>query len=229
MIDVGRIWRSSAGTKAVMAVTGMILFGFTIVHMLGNLNMFLGRERMNEYGATLHAVPELIYAARVVLLGALLGHVVAMIKLVRQSAAARPQAYKVVTPKASTIYSRTMRITGPIVLVFIVLHLLGLTFHGVGGDFFHPDFRMQPGGHAPDAFHNLSTLLRMPMWGIFYVVANACLGFHLWHGAFAMFRSLGLSGDRQLGTAKMGASALTALVAGGNVLIAGSIVAGLIQ
>ncbi len=222
MIDVGRIWRSSAGTKAVMAATGMILFGFTIVHMLGNLNVFFGEKSMNDYGAMLHAVPELAYFARVVLGGALVLHIAAMVKLLRQSQAARPQAYKVVTPKASTIYSRTMRFTGPVVLVFIVLHLLNLTFHGVGSDFLHPGFKMQ-NEHAPEAYHNLTTLLQMPMWGVFYIIANACFGFHLWHGAVAMFRSLGLSGERQLGTVKMMASGLTALVAGGNIVIATSI------
>lgn len=228
MIDVGRIWRSSAGTKALMAVSGMVLFGFTIVHLLGNLNMFLGREHMNGYAATLHGVPEVVYATRVVLLGALVVHVAAMIKLRGASSSARPVPYKVVTPVASTMYSRTMRITGPIVLAFIVLHLLNLTFHGVGQNALHPDFRLQADGTTPDAFHNLGTLLRLPLWGVFYVVANACLGFHLWHGAVAMFRSLGLSGDRQMATARMGATALTALVAGGNVIIAASILSRII-
>jgi succinate dehydrogenase / fumarate reductase cytochrome b subunit len=228
MIDIGRIWRSSAGTKAVMAVTGMVLFGFTVVHMLGNLNMFLGEESMNGYARTLHMVPEVIYAARAVLLVSLVLHVWAMVKTKAASGAARQVAYKVVTPSASTVYSRTMRITGPIVLAFIVLHLLGLTFHDVGGDALHPDFRLQADGHTPDAFHNLGSLLRMPLWGVFYILANAALGFHLWHGAFAMFRSLGLSGDRQLATARLGATGLTALVAGGNILIAAALLLHLI-
>jgi succinate dehydrogenase / fumarate reductase cytochrome b subunit len=228
MIDIGRIWRSSAGTKAMMAVSGMILFGFTIVHLLGNLNMFLGREHMNGYAATLHAVPEVVYATRAVLLGSLVVHIAAMVKLRNQSNAARAVPYKVVTPVASTVYSRTMRFTGPVVLLFIVLHLLNLTFTAEGASALHPDWKMQAGGAAPDAYHNLGTLLRMPMWGIFYIVANACLGFHLWHGAVAMFRSLGLSGDRQMATARMGASALTALVAGGNVIIAASILSRII-
>jgi succinate dehydrogenase / fumarate reductase, cytochrome b subunit len=223
MIDVGRIWRSSAGTKAVMAVSGMTLFGFTIVHMLGNLNMILGREHMNGYAQTLHAVPEVVYATRVVLLVSIVAHVAAMVKTRGESIAARPVAYKVVTPKASTIYSRTMRVTGPILLAFIVLHLLNLTFHDVGGNALHPGFKLQEDGHTPDAYGNLASLLQLPLWGIFYLVANACLGFHLWHGAVAMFRSLGLSSERHLGTARMGATALTALVAGGNMLLAAGI------
>lgn len=228
MIDVGRIWRSSAGAKAVMAVSGMILFGFTVIHMVGNLNALMGREHMNNYGAMLHAVPEIVYVARAVLLTALVAHVVTNIKLMQDSAKARPHAYKVVTPKGSTLYSRTMRITGPIVLVFIGLHLFNLTFHGVGSDFLHPDFRMQS-EHAPDAYHNLTTLLKQPLWGIFYVLANAGLGLHLFHGAFAMFRSLGLSGDRQLGTARALATALALTVSVGNVLIALSILVGLVK
>ncbi len=229
MIDVGRIWRSSAGAKAVMAVSGMILFGFTVVHMLGNLNVFLGREAMNDYGAFLHEVPDLLLVTRVVLLTALVAHVVTNIKLMQDSAKARPQAYKVVTPKGSTLYSRTMRISGPIVLTFIVLHLLNLTFHPVGKNWLHPDFRLQAGGHAPDAFHNLTTLLSQPLWGIFYVLANLGLGLHLFHGAFAMFRSLGVSGDRQLGSARMAATGLAVAVSGGNVLLALAILVGLVK
>jgi succinate dehydrogenase / fumarate reductase cytochrome b subunit len=133
-------------------------------------------------------------------------------------------AYKVKQNRASTLYSRTMMISGPIVLAFIVVHLLNLTFGVI-----HPSFQVQPEFHSPDAYHNTVALLSQPLWGVAYLVCNLLLGLHLWHGAFAMGRTLGLSGDRQQALAKVLASSITAAIVGGNVVIAGSILVGLVK
>lgn len=215
-----RFWQSTIGAKFVMAITGVILYGFVIVHMLGNLNVFLGADAMNHYAETLRLVPELLWAVRGVLLLATIGHIASWVVLARRLASARPVAYKQVTPRASTLYSRTMKVTGPMVLAYIVYHLLHLTLGAV-----HPDFRELE--KAPDAFHNLTVGLSNPLVALVYIVANLMLGLHLWHGAFSLFKTLGLSGERHLRLAKQLATALTTLVVVGNVAVATFVVTGL--
>lgn len=220
-----RFWTSSIGAKATMAITGAVLYGFAIVHMLGNLNVFLGKEAMNDYGAMLHAIPEVLWGARIVLLSCVVLHIVSFLMVYRRSSAARPVQYAKKANKASTLYSRTMKISGVTFLIYIVIHLLNLTA-GV----WHPGgtFLMQ-NDHAPDAYHNLTTLLSVPWMALLYIVCNVQLGFHLWHGSFSLFKTLGMSGERQLGLARKVSWALSTAVAGGNVLIALAIVAGLVK
>lgn len=215
-----RFWQSTIGAKFVMAITGVVLYGFTIVHMAGNLNVFLGAEAMNHYAETLRLVPELLWLVRGVLLASLVGHIASWVRLRSLTAAARPVAYQQRANRASTLYSRSMAITGPLVFAYIVFHLLHLTLGVV-----HPDFRELE--KAPDAFHNLTTGLSNPLVGIVYIVANVMLGLHLWHGAFSLFKTLGLAKERHLALAKQVATGLTTLVVGGNVAVAVYVLTGL--
>ena len=221
-----RFWRSTIGSKVVMAATGAALYGFVIVHMIGNLNVFLGRDALNEYGAMLHAIPELLWAARLGLLTFLGLHILSFMRLYQLTAAARPVAYKKQVSRSSTLYSRSMKVSGVIVLTYLVIHLLNLTA-GV----WHPGgtFLMQEGGHSPNAFHNLTTLLAVPGMGIFYIVANVLLGMHLWHGSFSLFKTLGMSGEKHLRLAKIVSWALSTLVVAGNVSIALAILIGIVK
>jgi succinate dehydrogenase / fumarate reductase cytochrome b subunit len=210
-------WRSTVGAKVVVAVTGLILLGFTLFHMLGNLQVFLGAEEMNTYGAFLHK-PEILWAGRAVVFGSIGLHIVAQAKLVAATAVARPTGYRKWNAKASTIYSRTMKYTGPIILIFFVLHLLNLTTGAEFGFYVHPEPYLQD-GNVPRAFENLTSLLANPLWATFYIVANLALASHLWHGAFSMTKTLGLSGVRQLRLARVIASVFTLAVTGGNIAI----------
>ena len=124
---VARTMGSSIGTKVVMAVTGLVLVGFVIAHMAGNLLMFAGKDAFNEYAATLQSLGGILWAARIILLGAVLLHIVSAIRLTRQNAEARPVAYRVVKPEVSSYATRTMRVSGFILLAFIVYHLLHFT------------------------------------------------------------------------------------------------------
>lgn len=209
-------WRSTVGTKVVVAVTGLMLLGFTLFHMLGNLQVFLGAEEMNAYAEFLHK-PEIHWTGRIGIFGAIALHVMGTLKLVRQTANARPEGYRTWTAQASTVYSRTMKFTGPIILVFFVLHLLNLTTGAELGIALHPDYQAVDG--VPKAWENLTSLLGNPLWAVFYIVANLALASHLWHGAFSMAKTLGLSGLRQLRLARMLASAFTVAVTGGNIAI----------
>lgn len=220
--------RSTIGAKAIMALTGAAMYGFLLVHMAGNLLVFWGPEYHNHHSLFLHQMPELIWPARIGLLLAIVAHIFSWLNLRARSSAARPVAYKVKQSRASTIYSKTMAISGPIILVFVVVHLLQLTV-GV----LHPDFQMQGTmgveADTPKAFENTVAVLSQPLWGVFYIVCNLLLGLHLFHGAYAMLRTLGLTGDRQQALGKAIASGVTAAIVGGNVAIAAAILLGLVK
>jgi len=175
-------WRSAVGKKALMAFTGIVLFLFVLVHMLGNLQAFRGAPALDHYAALLRVSPGLLWGIRLVLLAAFLVHAVAGVQLWAARRSARPVAYAQYHPVGSTAASRTMIWSGFLVLGFVVYHLLDLTF-GVA----NPDFR------EGEVFHNLLASLGRGAAAAFYVVAVAGLGVHMWHGLWSMFQSLGVS------------------------------------
>lgn len=179
---IAALWRSAIGRKAFMAVTGLVLFGYVLVHMLGNLQAFLGAERLDAYALALRSAPALLWAVRAVLLVAVLLHAVAGIQLWLERRAARPVGYQEWTATGSTFASRTMIWSGFLILGFVAYHLLDLTF-GVT----NPDFR------EGAVFHNLVASLGRTVAGAFYVLAVAGLGVHLWHGLWSMFQSVGVA------------------------------------
>lgn len=173
---------STIGKKAIMAITGIILVAFVIGHVAGNLLVFAGRTKLNAYSALLHASDEALWGVRVVLFVSLVLHVWSAISLTRIAQAARPQGYVRKKAQTATVASRTMRIGGFVILAFVVFHLLHLTL-GV----------IQPVAFSQhDVYANVIGGFRVPWVVAVYVVAMAALGFHLFHGAWAAFRTLGL-------------------------------------
>lgn len=176
-----KFWDSTVGKKVVMAVTGILLVGFVLGHMAGNLQMFVGADAMNRYAAFLKSTGELLWVARLGLLAAVVLHVTAAVQLTRINAAARPQDYAKRTPQVSTLASRTMRIGGFFLLFFIVYHI----GHFTTGTW-HPAF-----SHT-GVYGNVILGFRSPFVVALYVTAMAFLGLHLFHGVWAGFRTLGL-------------------------------------
>lgn len=212
---------STVGKKWVMAITGIILMGYVIAHMIGNLKVFLppvdGEPEVNVYGEWLRellfpAVPEsgVLWIMRAVLILATVLHVEAMISLTRRNVGAKPDRYRNQDYQAASYAARTMRFTGPIVLAFIIFHLLDLTF-GVAP--FNPDFI------KGDIAHNLTVSLTRVGWVAFYAIANIALGYHLWHGAWSLFQSLGWNNPRFNAARRLFAQGFTIVVVGGNLLI----------
>ncbi len=205
---VTSFYGSIIGKKVVMAVTGLILFGFIIVHMLANLQIFLpveanGVRPLDAYAAHLRALPPLLWGTRVVLLVAVILHIVAAWQLtVLNRFEARNSRYVKYTPVASSYASRTMVWSGPIIFFYVIYHLLDLTFGAV-----NPAFQA---GHV---FHNVVTDFQHPVVAIFYIVANVCLAFHLYHGAWSMCQTVGIAHPRYTPILKR-ASALVAIVIG---------------
>jgi succinate dehydrogenase / fumarate reductase cytochrome b subunit len=175
-------WRSTIGKKIVMAITGLIMVGFVIAHVAGNMLVFAGPARINAYGAFLKSTGELLWVARLVLLASVLLHIVAAVQLTAIERAARPVGYARHQYQAASLASRTIRWGGVILAVFIVYHLLHFTVGTV-----HPDFS------ETDIYHNIVSGFAVKWVAAFYVIAMAALGLHLYHGAWSSVRTLGLS------------------------------------
>ena len=215
---LGSIWRSAIGRKALMAVTGLVLFVYVLVHMLANLQAFEGPGPLDRYGERLRVFPALLWTARGVLLVAFLFHVVAGIDLWAERRRARPVGEKSRYPTGSTPASRTMIWSGVLVLGFVAYHLLDLTF-GIA----NPDF--QPGA----ILHNVVTSFGRGAAAGFYVVAVIGLGLHLWHGLYASFSSLGLSSRALTPGVKRLAAAVGTIVAVGFSAVPLAVLFGLIR
>jgi succinate dehydrogenase / fumarate reductase cytochrome b subunit len=212
---------TTVGKKAALAVSGVILFGFVIGHMLGNLQVLLGAEVYNAYGAGIKDKPVLLWGVRTVLLVSLIVHTTIVLELYGKSIAARPVAYKVKKNIATSYAAMMMKYTGPILLVYIIFHLAHFTFPGVSlGDYDHV-----PG----DVYANFVNAFQIPWVVAVYVIANLMLGLHLYHGAFSMLQSVGLSHPRYNKRVKYVARGLAFLVTAGNVFLPLTVLLGLVK
>jgi succinate dehydrogenase / fumarate reductase cytochrome b subunit len=195
---ITNVFQSSVGKKYVMAVTGFVLFLFVVGHLAGNLQIFLGREAINRYGDFLQSNPELIWPARLGLLLMLGLHIWSAIMVSLENKAARPVEYMVYEPLGSTYASRSMLMSGSIVFVFVIYHLLHYTaevqYLNLTGQNFAAFMEPLP-GHLPPERHDIYKMMvvgfSQPVVSGFYVLGLALLCLHLSHGASSMFQSLG--------------------------------------
>ena len=191
-IGVVNLVRTSIGKKVIMALTGLIGIGFVIVHMYGNLKVFVGAEYFNTYSEALRGIggpifghTHLLWIGRLVLLAAVVLHVWAAWSLYRDSQRARATQYVKHTKIQATPAALTIRVGGVILFIFVILHLMHFTW-GVPG--VHPDFSQT------DVYRNLVVGFRSYGYliSIFYLLAMAALGFHLYHGTASLFQTLGV-------------------------------------
>jgi succinate dehydrogenase / fumarate reductase cytochrome b subunit len=211
---------SSIGRKVVMAVTGAILVVFVLGHMVGNLQVYLGPEALNRYGALLR---QLLHGAglwvvRAVLLAAVSLHVWSAASLTLESRRARPVGYRETKWKESTYASRTMRWGGVILLLFVIYHLLHFTTGAA-----HPDFV------EGDVYHNFVAGFRSVPASLVYIFAMLALGLHLRHGVWSMFQTLGVSHPRYMRLARAGAWLFAVLVVVGNISFPIAVLAGIVK
>lgn len=212
-----RMLNSSIGLKLVMALTGVILSGFVLVHMLGNLQVYQGPDAINDYGKLLRKEPALLWAARLTLLAAVGLHIWAYFALWRKNLKARPQAYRARKYRESSFASRSMTITGPLVLLFIIYHILHMTTGTVHSSF-----------EEGAVYHNLITGLG-GIVGVIYIVAMIMLAFHLWHGVWSMFQTLGAPEDRYNSLARRFATVFTLMVTLGFIAVPLAIMTGYLK
>ena len=208
MYVLSRFWQSTIGKKIVMAVTGIIGILFVIGHMTGNLLMFKGQEVMYQYALLLRTSMPLLWAVRIGLIAAVVLHAVAAYQLTMLSRAARPDGYAQRRPKVTTFAARTIRWGGVLLLVFIVLHLLQLTVGVI-----HPDY-----AHL-DPYNNVRIALSNPLVAALYLLAMAALGLHLYHGSWAVVRTLGVARPSAQPLKRRIALAVAIIVAAGFMII----------
>jgi len=221
----GNFYRSAVGKKAVMAVTGFILFGWIFLHMVGNLKLYLGPVHMNEYAHWLRALgtpamPETtaLWVSRLFLLVCVVLHIHSAYAVTMMSRDSRPVGYREKKNVASTYAARTMRWGGVIILLFVIYHLLHLTT----GDA-HPDFVKD------DPYHNVVAGFRVWWVAAIYIIANLALGLHLYHGVWSMFNSVGLNHPRFNAWRRYFATAFALLITIGNVSFPLMVMAGVVK
>ena len=218
--DTESFLSATVGKKVVMALTGLILFGFVIGHMLGNLQLYMGAEALNAYALFLRTFLHGggIWIARTVLLVAVLLHIWAMTSLTLVNRRARDVGYRQWKPRESTYASRTMRWSGVFLLAFIIYHLL----HFTTGDA-HPDFIPE------DVYHNVVSGFQVVPVSVVYILATLCLALHLFHGSWSMLQTLGLNHPRYNRLRNVICVGLSALVVVGNLSFPVAVLTGLVR
>ena len=217
-VAVARFYDSTIGKKAVMAVTGLILFGFLVLHMLGNLQVFLGPEVMDHYAEMLHGTPEVLWGARSLLLVSVLLHIWASIQLTVVKSAARPIGYVKPGNVQATTASKSMMLSGPVIGAFVVGHLLHLTTGTI-----HPQF-------VPlHAYENVVAGFSNPIASGLYIIAMILVGLHLSHGIWSLFQSLGFSHPRYTPKIKAFAAVFSWILIAGFISVPIAVLTGIVS
>lgn len=218
-------YRSAIGKKMVMALTGIVLFGWITAHMLGNMKLYLGAQHMNEYATWLRtmgapAVPStgLLWLSRLVLIVAISFHIHSTIALTLMNRKARPVGYSSRDYVEASFASRTMRWGGLLIILFVIYHLLHLTFGTL-----HPNFV------EGDPYRNVVSGLQVVWVAAFYIVAQIALAFHLYHGLWSMFQSLGWNHPRFNSWRRNFATAFALIVTLGNISFPVAILLGIVK
>lgn len=208
------LYQTAVGKKWVMGVTGIMMMGFVLVHMIGNLHMYEGPAEYNEYAEALRnlggaLIPHegVLWVLRLGLITAAALHIHSAATLTIMNRKSRPQGYQ--APRdysAANFASRTMRATGIIVLLFIIFHLLDLTW----GVFLGDDYI------KGDVYNNVTRSLSSAPVAIVYMLANIALAVHLFHGAWSLFQSLGWNSPQFNQARRVFATAFAALILVGN-------------
>ena len=217
--------RSLIGKKVIMAASGVVLLGFLAGHMYGNLKAFQGPDHFNAYaeglrtiGAPILGRGHLLWVARIALLAAIVAHIWAAWLVTRASWAARRVDYKMLQSVETTYAARTMRWGGVIILLYVIYHLLDLTFG-----------RVNPSYVRGDVYHNLVSSFARPAVAWFYVAAMLVLSFHLYHGITSGFQTLGLNHPRYNHLRRFMALGFTVIVIAGFIAVPVAVQAGVIR
>jgi len=218
-----RFYRSAIGKKWVMAITGIVLMLFVLVHLIGNIKLFLSKEEINLYGEALrdmpgHLLPRtwLLWGIRIGLTAAFVFHIHAAYGLTVINHKARPVKYQSKRDYiAADFASRTMRWTGIIVLLFLLFHLADLTWGPANSEFVRGD-----------AYNNLVYSLQRPIVAILYGVSMIALAFHLYHGSWSLFQSMGLNNPRYNKARRGFAIGFAVLIGAGNLMFPIAVQAG---
>jgi len=183
---------SSIGRKIVMAITGLMLLGFLVIHLFGNSLIYIGW--INAYGERLHSLPPLVWGFRLFMLGIFILHIFIGIQLTLENNAARPQAYFVKKNLRASFSSKNMIWTGLLIVAFLIYHLLHFTVRVT-----NPEI-----SNSIDALGRLDvfkmvvlSFRNFAISGI-YIAAMIVLLLHLYHGVQSFVQTCGLNSDKSL-------------------------------
>src|SRR5579864_8157822 len=209
------LWRSTIGKKYVMAISGLIWFGYLIVHLWGNLKIYAGPSYLNDYGGFLRTVGEpffgfsqLLWLARIILIPAFVIHVWAAVQLTTRDNASRPTRYSLRKNLESTFASRTMIYGGLFILLFLIYHLLDFTFGTVNPNYVEGNI-----------YHNVVASFSVWPVVLFYELAMIAVGFHLFHGIWSTFQTMGWNTSRSTQLVRNVGAAIAVLLTLGNMSI----------
>ncbi|MGP0073492.1 MAG: succinate dehydrogenase cytochrome b subunit [Bryobacteraceae bacterium] len=207
---------TTIGQTAVMAVTGTLLYLYVLSHLIGNLQIYLGREQINAYAVFLHSHYAMLWTARSLLLAAILIHIMLGVRLWWLGRhVARPIPYFMKKDVPPAYASRTMMRSGTVILAFVVFHILHLTTGSLGLPF-----------HELDVYGNLTAGFHIVWVSLFYMVAMVFLGMHLYHGLWTIFPLFGVSHPRYTRMLKWAAHFFAVLIPAGFISIPLAIIAG---
>jgi succinate dehydrogenase / fumarate reductase cytochrome b subunit len=218
------LWRSTIGKKYVMAITGLIWFGYLILHLWGNLKIYAGPLYLNDYASWLRTVgdplfgySQLLWVARLILIPAFVLHVWSAVELTNRDRSSRPQRYSMRKNLESTFASRTMIFGGIFILLFLIYHLLDFTFGGA-----NPSFQ------EGNVYHNVvASFQRWPVV-VFYELAMIAVGLHLFHGVWSTFQTLGWNTARTSRGVRNVATFFAVLLTVGNMSIPLAVFSGMV-
>jgi succinate dehydrogenase / fumarate reductase cytochrome b subunit len=215
-------YRSSIGKKTVVAVTGAMLIGFVIMHLIGNLQFFAGPKVINEYGTKLRHLPfGLLWVMRIGLLGVAVAHIATTIILIRENRAAKGQGYAMKSSVQSKVATKLMALSGIVLLSYIVFHLLHFTTHSIT-----PAFAGWKDGEDHDVYRMLVAGFSNIGISAFYIIAMVLLAMHLSHGASSLFQTLGIRTKTLSCILGLGAQVLAWVVCAGYISIPLAVLAG---
>jgi succinate dehydrogenase / fumarate reductase cytochrome b subunit len=209
---VCRLYRSSLGAKYVMATTGVLLFGFLIAHLLGNLQMFAGQDAVNSYAEKLRALGPLLWVARIGLLVLAGLHVATALRLAKANDAARPVAYAKVTHRAVKPATKTMVLSGLVILAYVIYHLAHFTWGVVQSDHARLVEKFADGHERHDVYSMVVLGFRTWWVSASYLVALVLLALHLCHGISSAFQTFGLNHSKYAGAIRLAGPAIATLI-----------------
>jgi len=186
---------SSIGKKTVVALTGIVLLMFVTGHLIGNFTIYLGRDWLNWYAAHLQSLGPLLWIIRLSLLGIVGAHILFTMLLWKENQAARPKKYIASDPIKTTVFARTMRLSGLIVLAFIIFHLAHFTAGLVDPSFKHME-AMLDGHEVHDCYGMVVAGFSNVPVVIIYLIGLTLLTMHLSHGIGSLFQTLGITNRR---------------------------------
>lgn len=239
------LFTSSIGRKILMAVTGLVLVGFVTGHLFGNLQIFLAPDHINGYAHFLQGLGPALWLVRLVLLAAVVVHVWAAVVLTLESKGARgPEKYGVHRWLRASLASRYMRMSGFVVLAFILYHLAHFTLGLAGTESFKTNLTpwtmledarefgipLAAAGQKVDDVYSMVFLgFANPLVSLFYIVATSLLSLHLWHGTDSIFQTLGLRNGSWSTCLRRIVAVYCLVYFLGNLAIPGAILTGIVK